>query len=185
MVRLAGISALLLASVLSGCAPHPVFPPKVIQDVNAKFDFAAWAGNPSDRQRDKVEVGGKIMQVVPAMDGLLIIGERLPIVEHPAYGPTEQARHVAGAEFAFRFPGKIEPTALVPGNRFILVGTTQGAKTVEIEGSRKTLPYLEAQCVHIWKTQGREISDFPYVGAGYYTLEEQTYCASALGTAER
>jgi len=39
--------------------------------------------------------------------------------------------------------------------------------------------------VHIWKAQGNEISDFPMVGADYYPLEENTYCAASLESETR
>jgi hypothetical protein len=109
----------------------------------------------------------------------LIVGRQLPVVEHPAYGPTDSLRKLgAGAfEFAFSYPGKIEPSALTAGNRFIVVGTTQGAKSITVDGATRNAPFLTARCVHIWKTSGKEIAEFEYSAAGYQPLEQATYCA--------
>jgi hypothetical protein len=53
---------------------------------------------------------------------------------------------------------------------------TQRTKVVEVDGARKTVPFLLARCIHIWKTEGKEIADFPNSSGGYYPLEEDTYC---------
>jgi hypothetical protein len=64
------------------------------------------------------------------------------------------------------------------GNKFVVVGVMNGTKAVDFEGASVAKPYLEARCVHIWKTGNYyEISDFPHVTDGYYPLPEETYCA--------
>lgn len=162
---------------LGACSSMTPFPPYVLKDVDTAFDFNAWRAAPSVNEGRKVQIGGRVIQAEWTDRGTVIVGMQLPIVDHPAYGPSEPRRRTGVYEFAFLYPGKIELGSLAPGNRFIVVGTTQRAQTVTVEGAPKTEPYLIARCVHIWKTEGREISDFPEVGGGYYPLEENTYCA--------
>ncbi|TAJ34545.1 MAG: hypothetical protein EPO64_00790 [Nitrospirae bacterium] len=177
MIRF-GLAA-VLSLFFSACGASALFQANVLKDVDNDFDFTAWRASPNAVPGRKVQLGGRIIQAESSNGGVVIVGEQLPIVEHPAYGPSSSGRKRTGVyEFAFLYPGKIESTALTAGNRFIVVGTTQQAKVVSVEGASKTEPYLVAQCVHIWKTEGREISDFPEVGAGYYPLEENTYCAT-------
>jgi len=168
--------AVALGVSLWACGPRAVFPPQALQGVEQDFDFNAWRAAPQVNQGRKVQVGGRIVQAEVEEGGTLIVGIQLPIVQHPAYGPSEGRKRTGAYEFAFLYPGKIEPSALTPGNRFIVVGTTQRPRPVAVDGAPKTEPFLTARCVHIWKTEGREIADFPEVGAGYYPLEENTYC---------
>lgn len=169
--------AVTVTLLLEACNAPALFQPSILKDVDVSFDFNAWRAAPNASPGRKVQLGGRIIQAEPSNGGVLIVGVQLPIVEHPAYGPSSETKKRIGVyEFAFLYPGKIESTALSVGNRFIVVGTTQQAKVVSVEGASKTEPYLLARCVHIWKTEGREISDFPEVGAGYYPLEENTYC---------
>jgi hypothetical protein len=69
---------------------------------------------------------------------------------------------------------------LQAGNRFIAVGTTEGVRAETVDGIPPSAPFLAAQCIHFWKTQGREIADFPFeAGGSYYPLEERTFCNEA------
>jgi starvation-inducible outer membrane lipoprotein len=106
-----------------------------------------------------------------------IVVTQLPIVEHPAYGPKNTGKR--SGEFAITFQGKIEPPFLQRGNRLIVVGTTKTAKVVSVDDLVRSLPAVSAKCLHIWNTGGRDIADFPSYGAGYETLEEDTFCAPA------
>lgn len=176
------INGLLVAgcfcAALGACTPPPIFQKTVMDGVEPTFNFNIWRTAPNEVLGRKIQVGGRIVQADSTEEGVLIVGIQLPIVEHPVYGPTEVGKRPGVFEFAFLYAGKIEPSALSPGNRFIVVGTIQRARIVEVDGAPKSEPFLLARCVHIWKTEGREIADFPTVGAGYYPLEEKTYCTN-------
>jgi starvation-inducible outer membrane lipoprotein len=171
-------TTVLFCLSLGGCV-RDIFPPDVMQGVPPTFDFKAWRQATSGHGGLKVQVGGRIVQSEQTSNGVLIVAEQLPIVTHPAYGPTDTGKRVGEFEFAFLFKGKLSQRALFPGNRFIMVGTTQGKQeTVLVDGAPKSEPYLIAHCVHIWNTEGREIADFVSgdVGGGFTPLEENTYC---------
>lgn len=171
------IAAVLIGLVLNGCGPQRVFSPQVLDGVDPNFDFTAWRMVPNAKAGKKVQLGGRILQA-PQKDGLVtMVLTQLPIVEHPAYGPTDTER--GRGEFLVYFNGKVPTNHLQPGNRVIAIGTTQNAAVVAIEDSQRSLPALTAQCLHIWNTGGKEIADFPNFGAGYQPLEEETYCAAA------
>lgn len=170
------IAGLCLA--LGACATTPMFQKDVMDGVEPNFNLNTWRTAPNAALGHKIQVGGRIVQADLTEEGVLIVGMQLPIVEHPVYGPTEVGKRPGVFEFAFLYTGKMEASALSPGNRFIVVGTIQRARIVEVDGAPKSEPFLLARCVRIWKTEGREIADFPMVGAGYYPLEENTYCTS-------
>ena len=177
------IGALACLTMIAGCA-QPPFPAKTMENVAPVFDFRAWKeASPTNNtgksdEGTKVQLGGRIIQADPKAKGVLIIAEQMPIVNHPVYGPADPGKRVGEFQFALLFPGQLDPSALRDGNRFIVVGTTKGRKSVVVEGAPKTEPYLVAECIHIWQTGRSEIAAFKEsAGAGASTLPEQTYCA--------
>ena len=175
--RNAGLVAVIaLLCLIAGCGPTRIFSADVLQGVDRSFDFAKWRANPNADKGRKVELGGRIISGEPSESGTLLLVMQLPIVSRPVYGPVESKRRTG--EFVVFFPGRLEDPVMTAGNRLIVVGTTDGAREVNVEGERRTTPYITAQCVHIWQTQGREIADFPDVGAGYYPLDEDTFCST-------
>lgn len=178
-------SVAILTATLVACGHVPVFPPDVKEGIDKTFDFNSWRATPSSSTGRKVQLGGRVMDSQTTSEGVLVIGKQLPIVEHPAYGPTDSQRRPGAFEFAFLYPGKLENTALSQGNRFIVIGTTQGGKAVTVDGATRNAPFMVARCVHIWRTRGKEIADFSSSGAGYEPLEEATYCANEAASAAR
>lgn len=183
MKRAAWVSMACVLTII-GCAPTTPFPPKVMEKVSPNFDFDAWkdssptnVGGKSDAGT-KVQLGGRIVQVNPSSKGMLIVAEQLPIVKHPVYGPADTGKRSGTYEFALQYPDELPPGALRFGNRFVVVGTTQGRKSVVVDGAPKTEPFLVADCIHVWQTGRSEIASFKEdVGAGFSPLPEQTYCA--------
>ena len=185
MRKAAWVSTVCL-SMIVGCAPTTPFPPKVMEKVSPTFDFNAWkdssptnVGGKSD-SGTKVELGGRIVQVKEMPKGMLIVAEQLPIAKHPVYGPTDAGTRSGTYEFALQYPDELPSGALRFGNRFVVVGTTQGRKSVVVDGAPKSEPFLVADCIHVWQTGRSEIASFKEdVGAGFSPLPEQTYCVQA------
>jgi len=174
-----GVSVTILAICLgaAACSPMQLFPPEVMEGVDPNFDFSQWRMLPNQALERKIQLGGSIMQSERKDGNVTIVVTQLPIVEHPAYGPKNTGKR--SGEFAITFQGKIEPPFLQRGNRLIVVGTTKTAKVVSVDDLVRSLPAVSAKCLHIWNTGGRDIADFPSYGAGYETLEEDTFCAQA------
>lgn len=172
------MATLLLASLgLFACAPYRVFPPEVLEGVDPNFDFTRWRMMPNKAQEQKIQLGGLIIQAEAKDGSVTIVTAQLPIVESPAYGPKDTGRR--GGEFVVTYRGKIQPKFIQAGNRLIVVGTTRPASVVSVNDGLRSFPTVQAQCLHLWNTGGREISDFPSYGGGYEPLEEQTACATA------
>ncbi len=173
------VSATILAVCLgaAACSPVQLFPPEVMEGVDPNFDFSRWRMVPNQALERKIQLGGSIMQSERKDGNVTIVATQLPIVEHPAYGPKDTGKRTG--EFAIIFQGSIEPPLLQRGNRVIVVGTTSTAKVVSVDDIPRSLPTVTAKCVHLWNTGGRDIADFPSYGAGYETLEEDTFCATS------
>lgn len=171
-----GLPIILACLVLSACGAPLLFPKSVTDGVDTNFDFIVWRNTPNAKVDRKIQLGGKVLGADLQGNETIIVAIQLPIVEHPAYGPKDTGKRTG--EFAITFAGKLPPNNLASGHRIIAVGTTQKARVVTLEDSKRTLPTIQAHCIHIWKTGGRDIADFSSVGAGYETLEEETYCVS-------
>jgi len=170
--------------LVSGCTAPPLFPPKATEQLSPTFQFEAWRdasptnpGGVSD-SGTKVELGGRMVQSSRNGKGTVIVAEQLPIVKHPVYGPAETEKPRTGDfEFAILYPGELEPQALRNGNRFVVVGMTNGRKPIIVNGVPKSEPYLVADCIHVWQTGRSDIAEFKEgVGGGYSSLPEKTYC---------
>ncbi|HUM39165.1 MAG TPA: Slp family lipoprotein [Nitrospira sp.] len=177
MTRYCGTMLLIAGLALAGCGHGQIFPSKVADGVDKDFDFTAWRNVPNAKTDRKVQLGGRIVQANTDKGGVVIIVTQLPIVERPAYGPKDTGRR--SGEFAVTYAGTLDPKWLAPGHRLVVIGITGQAKTVVVDDVQRSLPSLTANCVHIWRTGGKEIADFPYnIGGGYEPLEEDTHCTS-------
>ncbi|MEO5955959.1 MAG: Slp family lipoprotein [Nitrospiraceae bacterium] len=169
-------TAIILCSLLLGaCAPTQVFSPEAMEGVDKNFDFSAWRMVPNGKARQKIQLGGRIIQAESKEGAVVIVVAQLPIVEHPAYGPKDNGKR--SGEFVVIHQGTLGTNALQPGNRLVVVGTTQNAKVVTVDDIQRSLPTVVSRCLHIWNTGGREVADFPSFGGGYQPLEENTFCA--------
>jgi starvation-inducible outer membrane lipoprotein len=173
------VSATVLAIFLgiAACSSYQLFPAEVMDGVDPNFDFSQWRMVPNQALERKIQLGGSILHSERKDGNVTLVVTQLPIVEHPAYGPKDMGKR--NGEFAVTFMGQIEPPMLQRGNRLIVVGTTKAAKVVTVDDMLRSLPSVSAKCLHIWNTGGRDIADFPSYGAGYETLEEDTFCATA------
>jgi starvation-inducible outer membrane lipoprotein len=161
--------------MLSGCS-YEVFPSNVLNGVDRNFDFARWRMVPSQIQPTKVKLGGRIIETQTIGQTITIVTGELPVVRYPAYGPKKGK---SKGEFAITYQGKIDPPLLHPGNRIMVIGVTRGVMMVPVDDVVRSLPTVEASCVHIWKTGDTDIADYMASGAGYSVLEEETLCTSA------
>ena len=179
------LTTLAMCAALSGCAANSPFPPEVTDKVSPTFHFEAWRdASPTNEAGKsdagiKVVLGGRMIQATKNGKGIVIVAAQLPIVNHPMYGPTEDVKRTGDYEFAFLYPGELEPLDLMKGNRFIIVGTTTSRRPVLVNGVPKTEPFLLADCIHVWQTGDAEISEFKEsVGGGDSPLPKKTYCVA-------
>ena len=98
LTHLITLTTLTVCTLLSGCAANRPFPQKSRKRSLPTFQFEAWrdAGPSNESGKSdagiKVELGGRIVQATKNGKGIMIVAEQLPIVNHPAYGPTEDVQ---------------------------------------------------------------------------------------------
>lgn len=127
-----------------------------------------------------IQLAGSIVGSQKTEKGTLILVKKLPVAEHPVFGPVEVARQT-GEKFTIFYPGKVDPAGLWFGNKLMVIAVADGNKAVTIpDGIPRVTPYVTARCMHVWKTGAYgsyQISDFPYTPDQYYPLPQETYCA--------
>jgi starvation-inducible outer membrane lipoprotein len=146
-----------------------------LKGVDHDFNFARWRTMSSQMQPTKIELGGRIVETQAIGGTVTIVVAQLPIVHYPAFGPKQGKSQ---GEFVITYRGAVNQLFLHPGNRIMVVGITRGTKLVPVDDVMRSLPLVEADCVHIWKTGNVDIADFASSAAGYAVLEEETLCAS-------
>jgi starvation-inducible outer membrane lipoprotein len=177
MRRSKGLGGLILLALIGfGCAAAPTFPPDVIDRIDRTLTFAALKGNPTAFEGTTVQLGGQIVRSRSNQDVHILVRE-LPIRTDPVYGPVETG-HFRGM-FVVLYAGKMTDQDLQHGNMVVVVGTVIGAVPDTVTGSPVMRPTVRAQCLHVWRTGGAAIDDFPWPPflQGYSPLVEQTYCA--------
>lgn len=168
--------AVLFSLIFGGCS-YQVFPSEALEGVEHNFDFTHWRMVPSQVEPTRVQLGGRILETQTIGETITIVTTELPVVNYPAYGP-KQGKKKSKGEFVISYQGIIDKPFLQPGNRIMVVGITRGTKLVAVDDVMRSLPALEARCVHIWKTGDTDIADYASSGAGYGVLEEETFCTS-------
>jgi starvation-inducible outer membrane lipoprotein len=167
---------LVLGLLLPACAPTRIFPPEVSDKVDRTVSFENLIANPDHYKDRTVELGGQIVGSIAEQDEIHMLVRALPIRTRP-YGPVDMGR--LRGMFVIRFTGKIGTQDVQDGNMVVVIGTVMGAIATSLTGTPVRRPTVTAECFHIWRTQGNQIDDFPWLpNARYWPLIQQTYCVN-------
>jgi starvation-inducible outer membrane lipoprotein len=162
---------------LTACT-EPLFPPAAVKDLDPALQMGIFNSEADVYFKGHLaQAGGRIIASEQTPDGILITAEELPLTK----GSTRVVE-TAKSEgwFVFIYTGAIDHAGLQYGNELIMVGRVEGNQRITIKGVTKTVPYLVARCVRVWKTGRYATTDYPYLPDGYYPLEQQTYCLPSL-----
>ena len=172
------VSLLVLSlSMASACASTgKVFPSKVMEGVDRHFDFSRWRMMTDGAESKKVQLGGRIRAVA----GIRRHSYSSSLVSCPSSTTRLTDQRITGRtteNLSSSIREQIEDRISNRGNRVMVVGMTRPPKVVTVDDFSRSFPIVEAQCLHFWNTQGRDIEDFPFYEAGYVTLRQETVCA--------
>jgi starvation-inducible outer membrane lipoprotein len=174
VARAAGLCC--AAILVQACSAIPIFSPRVMEGVDEGFEVQAWWEAPNAVVGQKVELGGQIVRGDVRNGETFLVATHLPIVDQLVYESLENDRPVN--HYGVHYRATIDPTWLTPGNHFMVVGITSKAKSVVINGTQRTVPFVAAECLHVWKS-----ADTPPVlplaeAEKFAALEHVTYCTS-------
>jgi len=171
-------SCLIFAWLTSACAT-PIFPDAVREKVDRGLSFALLVQNPNSYRDKTVELGGQILRSHSEREVVSMLVRALPIRTEPVYGPYDSGR--SEGMFVIRFVGKTGAQDIQPGNMIVVIGPVMGelstSSLTDVPLRRLT---VSAECFHVWRTQGDQIDEFPWLAhTRYWPLIEQTYCTGA------
>lgn len=175
------LAIILICVFLSSCADPPIFPPEILANVDRNVTFKMVNANPSSYKGSTVEFGGQILG--SRVDGptIRMLVRELPIRTEPVYGPSNTGK--SQGLFVVAYQGEMTGQDLQEGNMLVVVGTLVGAVRETITELEVRRPTIQAECVHIWRTQGHQIDDFPWLPtARYWPLVQQTFCVNTPAT---
>ena len=177
-LKFVSVAVALPLAVLSATAcTEPLFPPAAVKDLDPTMQMGIFNPEADTYFKGQLgQVGGRIIMVTRVDDGVLVTADELPLIDH-ATNISETAK--SGGRFVLLYRGEIDKEALQRGNKFITIGIVEGTQQIPIDGIQRTLPYLIARCLHVWKTGTYDIADFPNLTDGYTPLVRQTYCATS------
>jgi starvation-inducible outer membrane lipoprotein len=165
--------AMVCLLLVNACKPS-VFPFMTLQGVDPMFEFSRWRMDPNLSQRQKIQLGGRILQAGTEGDTLTIVTAQLPIAQNPLDGPEETGQ--SGGEFVILYGAMVHPGFLQSGTRLLVVGETGAPTQVKVGEALQTLPTVTAQCLHFWNAGGKDIVVAGSSIEGRKTAREQTYC---------
>lgn len=168
---------------LNACTATTPFPREITKDTTTDTSaITAWKKQASYTSganfiSTKVQLSGRITQVIPKPGGVIILAEEQPLDGYLGHAFASVGREDA-FKFAIVFPGFPADDMLKAGNPIAVVGEMGGSHPEAI-GSMPSviLPHLLAQCLHIWKTEAVETNKFHSEGSKRdHSVEGQTFC---------
>ncbi|WP_447603274.1 Slp family lipoprotein [Nitrospira sp. Nam80] len=165
-----------VAITLQTCSAIPIFSPRVMEGVDEGFDVQVWWKAPNAVVGRKVELGGQIVQGEIKNGETFLAATHLPIVDQLVYESFEVNRPVN--QYGIYYRATIDPKWLAPGNHFMVVGVTSQPKPVFINGTQKTVPFVIAECLHVWKSADTPPAPPLLEAVKFGALDHVTYCTS-------
>lgn len=172
------IGLLLCVALTVACKPIPLFSPRALEGLDEEFDVAVWSKAPKTMGGRKVELGGRILRAEVRDGETIFVAAHLPIVDDLVYESFEERKRQE--EYGVFYRATIDPKWLVPGNHLVVVGVTTDVKTFSFNGTERTLPFVRAECLHVWESAGMSPPALPVAEAEQFAmLAQATYCTSA------
>jgi|GEM_PF-277831 len=171
------LAGLLVVALFLACAPAPIFPSDVSDKPDRTVTFENLIANPDHYQDRIIELGGQIVGSIAQQEEVQMLVRELPIRATPVYGPFDTGR--LNGMFVIRYTRDIAAQDLQNGNMVVVIGAVMGRVATSLTGTPVRRLTVNAECFHIWRTQGNPIEDFPWtMNARWWPLIQQTYCVN-------
>lgn len=157
------LALLVLASLLAGCASHPISE-SLRQAAQGQPAFTALASDPAAYVGRTVVLSGVVLGAFPRPDG----GTVLEVLQVPAdeVGRPENADRSQGRFLVVR-DERLDPAVYAPGRRVAVGGEVTRTETREIPGGgRLTYPVVEARELHLFPVRERRAGSPFSIGIG-------------------
>ena len=169
--------------VISGCTPVPTFPSTNSTIIKTLQDFDAMKYPSTQFQDRTVEIAGRIIQAESNPRDTTFLAEWLPFPDLKFTGPESSSTGLVSRRFSLQFSGAMDHDGKRQGNEFLMVGKWMGMQDmITLQGLTKSIPTFTAECLHVWKTAGTDLSEFIWMDPldeSYPPPLEETYCVSS------
>ncbi|MET0514218.1 MAG: Slp family lipoprotein [Nitrospiraceae bacterium] len=163
---------------LTACKSYPLFPPRVTDGIDEYFDFDVWRNAPNTGIGRKIELAGRVIRSDMRNGETFVIVEQLPLVDGLVY-ETLALKNRTG-EYGIFYRATIDPRWLEAGNLLMVIGTVTQPKAVRDNGVQQPLPFLVAECLRLWRTEGKELPQSRQNASDRFaSFEHTTYCAAS------
>ncbi len=115
------ITCVLVALLISACAPPSLFPREVLDNIDRTVSFKDLSASPDGYIDRIVELGGQIVESATGKEEVHMLVRELPIRSTPVYGPFDNGR--LNGMFVIRYTRKIAAQDVQDGNMIIVIGT--------------------------------------------------------------
>ena len=171
-----GSLAILFLLILVGCSSTPMFPTNGAQALHSNSDFGMLTMKPDVYQGRAIKMAGRIVEVETTENGTRLLADWLPYPNDPLQGPI-QATPAPKDRFELFYPGEMDDEGLLPGNKFLVIGKIESESLNDMRVRKASgVPFIAAQCLHVWKTGSADIDQTPDLEYAGYPLMQQTYC---------
>lgn len=172
------LSAVSFLVFFTGCASTSIFPTHSGQAMKSESEFGVLTAQPDGFQGKAIKLAGRMIGVETTAKGTLVTAEWLPYPSSEYVGPAGP-QVGASNRFVFFYPGKLDSEGSLHGNKFLVVGKREGSQSIgTFRGTSRSLPYIMARCLHVWKTGDDEIEVQPDVKNSDFPVMEETYCSN-------
>ena len=167
----------MIGLLVAACADTPMFPRDVLEKVDQAVTFEKVIANPAAYTGRTIQFGGQIVESRVDQDKVQMLVRELPIRTHPVYGPVDAGTF--RGMFVVQYVGQVGLQDVQYGNMLVVVGTVAGAVPTTLTGAPVRRPMVEGECLRIWRTQGDQIDDFPWLpSVRYWPLIQHTFCTT-------
>lgn len=171
------------------CVKITTFPDNGSPAISQPEEYESLLEHPKDLKGQSLRIAGRMASTEQQEQGFLIIAKLLLFPKNPNLRPElpktekEYTPGMRRQRFLVWYSEPIDPEFLWNGNEFLVFGQYTGTEDfVNLVGSSRPVPHIEAQCLHVWKTGSADLQEFtdsPAFGFQYHPPMERTFC---LGT---
>ncbi len=173
------IGVLIVLIGMASCHHVPHFPENGLQPIRETEDFAQLVGSSDYPVGTRIRLAGRIVRTEEKPWGFLLLADWLPYPQDTFVGPIRPSP-TTEARFFLRYVGPIDEDGRYRGNEFMAFGALlEPHEYFTAQGILRKVPFVKAECLHVWKTAGTPLEEFANMDAlddRYPPPLEETYC---------
>ena len=137
----------MIAALLSGCAPTSDIPASLQTQVDQTLTFSQLKESPPSYKGHLLLLGGEVLTAKRLKEGTRIEVLQLPLDSYQTPGTDRTASQ---GRFLALQRDFLDPATVPPGTRVTIVGEVTGATTLALDETEYSYPTLEIKNLRVW-----------------------------------